>query len=233
MRVLVVEDYEVIREGLVQGLQERGFAVDATGDGTEGKWFATSNDYDLILLDIMLPGVNGLEILRAVRAQGKDVPVLLLTAKDDVDDRVRGLDLGADDYLVKPFAIAELFARVRSLTRRGHHARNPLIVVGDLSIDTTARVVRRGDMEIVLPPREYALLEMLALRAGEVVTRSELWEHLYAFSDDSTSNVIEATVLRLRRKLSPAGQPPLLHTRRGFGYLLAADAGGVVEADDT
>ena len=224
MRVLVVEDYEVIREGLVQGLQERGFAVDATGDGVEGKWFATSNDYDLILLDIMLPGLSGLEILRAVRALGKDVPVLLLTAKDDVEDRVRGLDLGADDYLVKPFAIAELFARVRSLTRRGHHARTPAITVGDLVIDTTTRSVRRGTQDIVLTPREFALLEFLALRAGEVVARSELWEHLYAFSDDSTSNVIEATVLRLRRKLSPADEPPLLHTRRGFGYVLSAEA---------
>jgi DNA-binding response OmpR family regulator len=232
MRVLVVEDYEVIREGLVQGLQERGFAVDATGDGAEGKWFATSNDYDLILLDIMLPGVNGLEILRAVRALGKDVPVLLLTAKDEVDDRVRGLDLGADDYLVKPFAIAELFARVRSLTRRGHHARNPLIAVGDLAIDIAARTVRRGGAEVILPPREYALLEFLALRVGKVVTRTELWEHLYAFSDESTSNVIEATVLRLRRKLSPAGQPALIHTRRGFGYVLTADGAGAPEADE-
>ena len=225
MRVLVVEDYEVIREGLVQGLQERGFADDATGDGTEGKWYATSNDYDLILLEIMLPGLSGLEILRAVRAQGKDVPVLLLTAKDDIEDRVRGLDMGADDYLVKPFAIAELFARVRSLTRRGHHARTSAITVGDLVIDTTSRSVRRGTHEIVLTPREFALLEFLALRAGEVVARSELWEHLYAFSDDSTSNVIEATVLRLRRKLSPADEPPLLHTRRGFGYVLSAEAG--------
>lgn len=224
MRVLVVEDYEMIREGLVQGLQERGFAVDATGDGIEGKWYATSNDYDLLLLDIMLPGLSGLEILRAVRAQGKDVPVLLLTAKDEVEDRVRGLDLGADDYLVKPFAIAELFARVRSLTRRGHHARTPAITVGDLVIDTTTRSVRRGAQDIVLTPREFALLEFLALRAGEVVARSELWEHLYAFSDDSTSNVIEATVLRLRRKLSPADEPPLLHTRRGFGYVLSAEA---------
>lgn len=224
MRVLVVEDYEVIREGLVQGLQERGFAVDATGDGEEGKWYATSNDYDLLLLDIMLPKLSGLEILKAVRAQGKDVPVLLLTAKDEVEDRVRGLDLGADDYLVKPFAIAELFARVRSLTRRGHHARTPAITVGDLVIDTTTRSVRRGTQDIVLTPREFALLEFLALRAGEVVARSALWEHLYAFSDDSTSNVIEATVLRLRRKLSPADEPPLLHTRRGFGYVLSADA---------
>lgn len=224
MRVLVVEDYEVIREGLVQGLQERGFAVDATGDGEEGKWFATSNDYDLLLLDIMLPKLSGLEILRAVRAQGKDVPVLLLTAKDEVEDRVRGLDLGADDYLVKPFAIAELFARVRSLTRRGHQTRTPTLSVGDLVIDTAARTARRGAQDIVLTPREFALLEFLALRAGEVVARSELWEHLYAFSDESTSNVIEATVLRLRRKLSPADEPPLLHTRRGFGYVLSADA---------
>ncbi len=223
MRVLVVEDYEVIRAGLVEGLKREGFAVDATGDGLEGKWFAEANDYDLILLDLMLPGCDGLEILRSLRAAGKTAPVLLLTARDDVADRVRGLDLGADDYLVKPFAIAELLARVRALTRRHYGARSPLLNIDDLEIDTAARTVQRAGHAIALTPREYALLELLALKAGQVVGRSELWEHLYAFADDSTSNVVEATVLRLRRKICPAGTRPLLHTRRGFGYLLAAD----------
>lgn len=223
MRVLVVEDYEVIRDGLIEGLKREGFAVDATGDGDEGKWFAETNDYDLILLDLMLPGCDGLEILRSIRAAGKLAPVLLLTARDEVADRVRGLDLGADDYLVKPFAIAELMARVRALIRRRYGARNPLLTIDDLVIDTSARTVQRASHTIALTPREYALLELLAMKAGQVVGRSEIWEHLYDFADDSSSNVVEATVLRLRRKICPEGTRPLLHTRRGFGYILAAE----------
>lgn len=222
MRVLVVEDYQVIRDGLVEGLEREGFAVDATGDGHEGKWFAENNDYDLILLDLMLPSCDGLEILRSLRSAGKSAPVLLLTARDDVADRVRGLDLGADDYLVKPFALAELMARVRALIRRRYGARNPLLTIDDLVIDTSARTVQRAQQIIALTQREYALLELLALKAGQVVSRSEIWEHLYSFADDSSSNVVEATVLRLRRKICPEGTRPLLHTRRGFGYLLAA-----------
>lgn len=223
MRVLVVEDYAVIRDGLVQALTRDGFAVDATGDGTEGKWYAESNDYDLIVLDIMLPGCDGLEILRHLRAKGKTAPVLLLTARDDVDDRVRGLDLGADDYLAKPFAVKELLARVRALTRRRYGTRNPLIRIADLEIDTSSRQVRRGGQDISLTPREYALLELLALKTGQVVTRDEIWEHLYAFADDATSNVVEATVARLRRKLGNDNDAALLHTRRGFGYVLGLD----------
>ncbi len=226
MRVLVVEDYEVIRDGLIEGLKREGFAVDATGDGDEGKWFAETNDYDLILLDLMLPGCDGLEILRSLRAAGKLAPVLLLTARDEVADRVRGLDLGADDYLVKPFAIAELMARVRALIRRRYGARNPLLTIDDLVIDTSARTVQRASHTIALTPREYALLELLAMKAGQVVGRSEIWEHLYDFADDSSSNVVEATVLRLRRKICPEGTRPLLHTRRGFGYVLAAEDTG-------
>jgi DNA-binding response OmpR family regulator len=224
MRVLVVEDYAVIRDGLVQALTRDGFAVDATGDGIEGKWYAESNDYDLIVLDIMLPGCDGLEILRHLRAAGKTAPVLLLTARDEVDDRVRGLDLGADDYLAKPFAINELLARVRALTRRRYGARNPLLRLDDLEIDTSTRQVRRAAQNIALTPREYALLELLALKSGQVVTRDEIWEHLYAFADDATSNVVEATVARLRRKLGGDALRPLLHTRRGFGYLLGSDS---------
>ena len=223
MRVLIVEDYDVIRDGLIEGLKREGFAVDATGDGDEGKWFAETNDYDLILLDLMLPGCDGLEILRSLRAAGKLAPVLLLTARDEVADRVRGLDLGADDYLVKPFAIAELMARVRALIRRRYGARNPLLTIDDLVIDTSARTVQRASQSIALTPREYALLELQAMKTGQVVGRSEIWEHLYDFADDSSSNVVEATVLRLRRKICPEGTRPLLHTRRGFGYVLAAE----------
>jgi two-component system OmpR family response regulator len=221
MRILVVEDYPILRDGMVEGLQRQGFAVDASGDGDEGLWYATSNDYDLIILDLMLPGKDGLAILKAVRASGRDMPVLIITAKDGVDDRVHGLDLGADDYLVKPFALAELFARVRSMTRRRYGKRNPAIVIGDLTIDTVARTVRRGDRPVELTQREFALLEVLALRQGETLTRSEIAEHIYDFADASMSNVIDATMLRLRRKIDRPGLPALLQTRRGFGYVLA------------
>jgi two-component system OmpR family response regulator len=221
MRLLVVEDFEILRESLARGLAQNGFAVDATGDGREGLWYATSNDYDAVILDIMLPGMSGLDILRRMRSAGRQAPVLLLTAKDAVDDRVAGLDLGADDYLTKPFATTELLARVRALVRRGHQRREPTITIGDLRIDTVARAVTRGGRDIALTPREYQLLEYLALHAGRAVARAEIWEHLYAFAEDSSSNVVEATVARLRRKLEAPDSPELLHTRRGFGYVLA------------
>ncbi len=221
MRLLIVEDFEVLREALAAGMAEQGFAVDATGDGREGLWYATTNDYDVIILDIMLPGMDGLTILRSLRAAKREAPVLLLTARDQVDDRVRGLDLGADDYLAKPFAVAELLARVRALVRRGHRVRDPVIRISDLELDTTARTVRRGAQGIALTPREYALLEYLAMHVDQTVSRSDIWEHLYAFEDGSTSNVVEATIARLRRKVDPPGTDPLIHTRRGYGYLLS------------
>ena len=219
MRLLIAEDYQVLRESLTIGLKRQGFAVDATGDGAEALWFASHNDYDVMILDIMLPTMTGTEVLKAVRALGKDVPVLLLTAKDEPEDMVSGLDLGADDYVTKPFAMSVLLARLRSLTRRKNRA-SPIITVEDLTIDTTRRQVLRAGAEIVLTPREFALLEYLASRPGEVITRTELIEHIYAFDHDSSSNVIEALVVRLRRKLSVEGTAPIIHTRRGFGYTL-------------
>jgi len=219
MRLLIAEDYQVLRESLTIGLKRQGFAVDATGDGAEALWFASHNDYDVMILDIMLPTMTGTEVLKAVRALGKDVPVLLLTAKDEPEDMVSGLDLGADDYVTKPFAMSVLLARLRSLTRRKNRA-SPIITVEDLTIDTTRRQVLRAGAEIVLTPREFALLEYLASRPGEVITRTELIEHIYAFDHDSSSNVIEALVVRLRRKLSVEGTVPIIHTRRGFGYTL-------------
>jgi DNA-binding response OmpR family regulator len=221
MRLLVVEDYDPLRKTLVRGFQDQGYAVDATGDGAEGLWYATANQYDAIILDVMLPGKSGLEILSELRAKHSEIPVLLLTAKDEVTDRVRGLDGGADDYLTKPFAVAELLARVRSLTRRSHHHRSPAITISDLVIDTSKRLVTRGAAEVMLTPKEFALLEYLAVRAGTVVSRTDIWEHVYSFTDESTSNVVEAAVMRLRKKLSPAGEPQLIHTRRGFGYLMS------------
>ena len=219
MRLLIAEDYQVLRESLTIGLKRQGFAVDATGDGAEALWFASHNDYDVMILDIMLPTMTGTDVLKAVRALGKDVPVLLLTAKDEPEDMVKGLDLGADDYVTKPFAMSVLLARLRSLTRRKNRA-SPIITIGDLTLDTTRRQVVRAGVEIVLTPREFALLEYLASRPGEVITRTELIEHIYAFDHDSSSNVIEALVVRLRRKLGVEGTLPIIHTRRGFGYTL-------------
>ncbi|MEP0843029.1 MAG: response regulator transcription factor [Phycisphaerae bacterium] len=205
---------------LRQGLGEAGFAVDAAADGEEGLWYARSGDYDVIVLDLMLPKLDGFTLLKLLRAEGGSAPVLVLTARDGLDDRVQGLNLGADDYLVKPFAFEELLARVRALVRRRYQARKPVIQVGDLSIDTAARSVQRGGRTIELTPREYALLEYLALRAGQVVSRTDLWEHVYDFHSDAGSNVVDVYIGYLRRKIERPGRPRLIHTRRGQGYLL-------------
>ncbi len=220
MRVLVVEDYAPIRKAVAKSLREAGFAVDETGDGEEGLWYATSNDYDVVVLDLMLPGVDGLAILQRLRAEGLVTHVLILTARDTVQDRVRGLDLGADDYLVKPFAMEALLARVRALARRAYCAKNPVIAVSDLRIDTTTKQVWRGSDEVTLTAREYAVLEYLALRAGEVVTRTDIWEHVYEFTADADSNVVDVYIGYLRKKLESADRPPLIHTIRGSGYSL-------------
>jgi DNA-binding response OmpR family regulator len=217
MRILVVEDYAPVRTAVCEGLSENGFAVDAAADGEDGLWFASSNPYDVVILDIMLPKLDGLTLLRRLRANGSRVAVLLLTAKDTVEDRVSGLDLGADDYLVKPFAFAELLARVRALVRRRYDVTTSLITIDDLEIDTATRLVKRADAQIPLSAREYALLEYLALRAGELVTRTDIWEHLYDFQSDATSNVVDVYIGYLRKKL---GLPLLIHTRRGQGYVL-------------
>ncbi len=220
MRALVVEDYSPVRIAVTEGLVEHGFAVDSAADGEEGLWLAESNPYDVVVLDIMLPKLDGLGLLKRLRAKGSQVAVLLLTARDTVEDRVRGLDLGADDYLVKPFAFAELVARVRALVRRRYDTRAPTIVIDDLAVDTAKRLVRRGDELITLSAREYALLEYLALRAGELVTRTDIWEHVYDFNSDAHSNVVDVYVGYLRKKL---GAPPLIHTRRGHGYVLGGN----------
>ena len=222
MRALVVEDYAPVRTAVVEGLTENGFAVDSSADGEEGLWFAQQNPYDVIVLDLMLPKLDGLGVLRKLRASGSTVPVLVLTARDGVDDRVRGLDTGADDYLVKPFAFAELLARVRVLVRRRYDAA-PVIRIGDLEIDTTKRAVKRGDESIVLSAREYALLEYLALRAGQLVTRTEIWEHVYDFHSDAHSNVVDVYIGYLRKKLEREGAAKLIHTRRGQGYVLGVE----------
>lgn len=220
MRLLIVEDYATLRASLTKGLRALGYAVDATGDGPEGLWYAENHLYDVLIIDVMLPGLSGHEILRTVRARGDHVPVLLLTARDSVSDRVAGLDLGADDYLPKPFAFEELAARLRALVRRRYTRTEPLIRVADLEIDTLARSVRRAGQVVALSAREYALLEYMASRAGHVITRNELHEHVYDAADESESNVLDVFVSHLRRKIDQGHAQKLIHTRRGLGYLL-------------
>jgi DNA-binding response OmpR family regulator len=183
-----------------------------------------SNDYDVIILDLMLPGMDGLKILKKIRAEGRQSHVLILTAKDTLDDRVTGLDLGADDYLVKPFAFKELLARIRALLRRSYRKKNPLIKVADLRIDLTMQRVWRGQEEILLTPREYALLEYLAMRAGQIVSRSDIWEHVYEFNSSASSNVVDVYIGYLRSKIEQLNKPRLIHTVRGRGYVLGTQS---------
>jgi len=216
MRVLIVEDYKPLRETLVQALAEEGFAVDSSGDGKEGLWYALGNPYDAVVLDLMLPGLDGIGILKQMRAKGVNTHVLILTARDAVQDRVKGLDAGADDYLVKPFAMDELLSRIRALVRRGYKQKDPVIRIADIAIDTAARSVQRDGEAVDLTAREYALLEYLAMRQGQVVSRAEIWEHVYDFNSDATSNVVDVYIGYLRRKVGSE----LIQTRRGQGYVL-------------
>lgn len=222
MTILLIEDYAPLQKSLAKGLEEAGFAVTVTGDGEEGLWYARSGEYDVMVLDLMLPNVDGWTILERLRAQGNTVHVLVLTAKDTLDDRVRGLNLGADDYVVKPFAFQELLARVRALVRRKYESKSPLIRAADLEIDTCTRMVRRAGRVVELTAREYALLEFLILRADQVVTRSQICEHIYDFGDENDSNVIDVYIGYLRKKLERDGLPRVIHTRRGFGYMFGA-----------
>ena len=218
MRLLVVEDYAPLRAAVVQALREEGHSVDEAADGRDGLARASTCDYDVVLLDIQLPGADGLAVLRRLRAAERPCAVLLMTARD----RVAGLDLGADDYLVKPFAMQELLARVRALLRRGYDRPAPVLDIGPLRLDTARREVSVDGRDVTLTAREYGLLEYLALRAGQVVSRTAIWEHLYDDRSDATSNVVDVYVGYLRRKL---GAPGLIVTRRGEGYVLA-DPGG-------
>ncbi len=221
MRVLLIEDSAPLRKPVVKALKASGFAVDTTGDGAEGWHLAQDHDYDVIILDIMLPGMDGREILRRIRAAGNETPVLFLTAKDAIEDRVAGLRLGADDYLTKSFAIEELLARVEALGRRKYARRSPLLVVGDLELDQAAKTVRRGGRDINLAPQLFALLEYLLLRKGQVVSRTEIEEHIYDEMVSPMSNVVDTAVCALRRAIAITGQSaPVIHTRRGMGYVI-------------
>jgi DNA-binding response OmpR family regulator len=191
-----------------------------TGDGQEALWYAEGNEYDVIVLDLMLPGLEGMSILRRLRAAGRQSHVLIVTAKDAVADRVAGLNAGADDYLVKPFEFEELLARVQALVRRSYRRKTPVMEIGPLRIDTAAQRVERAEEVLQLTAREYALLEYLAMRAGELVTRSDIWEHVYDFHSAVTSNVVDVYIGHLRRKIDRQGEASLIETVRGRGYIL-------------
>jgi DNA-binding response OmpR family regulator len=220
VRILLVEDYGPLVRAVRQGLEEAGYAVDAATDGEAGLAYAEATAYDAIVLDVMLPKLDGLAVLQRLRRRGAATPVLVLTARDGVEDRVKGLDLGADDYLVKPFAFAELLARLRALVRRRYGATENVVAVADLEIDTAARRVRRGGAPVELSAREYAVLEYLAARRGQVVSRAEIWDHVYDFASEPSSNVVDVYVGYLRRKIDDGHDVKLIHTKRGRGYLL-------------
>jgi DNA-binding response OmpR family regulator len=224
MRVLLVEDSKRLRTTLGGALRRSGYAVDAVADGEEGLWLAETNEYDAVVLDIMLPKLDGLAVLQRLRKSGKSTHVLLLTARDTVADRVNGLRLGADDYLIKPFALEELLARVEALCRRTYGSKQPRLVIGDLEIDTVTKEVFRVQQRVSLKPREYLLLEYLARRRGEVVTRSDIEAHIYDGNADPASNVVESAISTLRKKIAVANPTPLIHTRHGLGYVLKAES---------
>ena len=217
MRLLVIEDEPELLQALAQALREDGYAVDEASDGEEGLFKATTWDYDSIILDLMLPGLDGWTLLSSLRQQRK-TPVLILTARDAVADRVRGLDTGADDYLVKPFVLAELLARVRTLIRRAAGQASPILTLGEVVVDTQARGVTRQGLPVLLTAREYALLELLVLHRGQVVTRTQIYEHLFDEAEDSLSNLVEVHMSNLRKKLGK----DFITTRRGLGYVIDA-----------
>jgi two-component system OmpR family response regulator len=217
MRILVVEDEPELLRVTAQALREEGYAVDEAADGDDGFFKASSWDYDAIVLDLMLPGRSGWQVLAELRRQRK-TPVLILTARDAVTDRIRGLDTGADDYLVKPFALAELLARLRALIRRAAGQAGPVVEIGDVRIDTRARTVMRAGKFVALTAREYSLVELLALARGKVVSRTQIYEHLFDENEDSLSNLLEVHVSNIRKKLGK----DFIETRRGLGYVVDA-----------
>jgi len=224
MRLLLIEDHAQLRESVGQYLREAGYLVDAVATGDEGMWAASEGGYDLILLDLMLPGIDGMSILRKLRTIENPVHILVISARDDLDDRLTALDDGADDYLVKPFPLAEMLARVRALLRRSFTQKGPVIRLGTLEIDPIRRLVHRGKSLIELTALEYRLLEYLAYRAGEVVPRSDIWERVFEDGEGGKSNTIDVYIGYLRKKLSVKGEGDLIHTKRGQGYMLERPA---------
>jgi DNA-binding response OmpR family regulator len=223
VRILLVEDNKHLARALRQGLEEEGFAVDAAEDGDEADHKARATNYDAVVLDLMLPKKDGLTLLKGWRGSGMKTHVIVLTARGALEDKVKGLDTGADDYLTKPFELEELLARLRALIRRGHQVKDPVLKVHDLSIDTASRTVKRAGKAIHLTPKEYALLQFLAFHAGKVVSRSMIWEHLWDEHDESVSNVVDVYIRYLRNKIDKDFSPPLILTRWGEGYMLRGE----------
>jgi len=223
VRVLVVEDHDRMADMLRRGIEEDGYAVDSAATGEDGLWMASENPYDAIVLDVMLPAADGFDVCRSLRAAGNWAPVLLLTAKDAVDDRVRGLDAGADDYLTKPFSFDELLARLRALLRRGGEERPAVLEVGDLTLDPARHTVERGTERIELTAKEFSLLECFMRRAGDVLTRSELINHVWDFAFEGDSNVVDVYVRYLREKIDRPFGRQTLETVRGAGYRLRVE----------
>jgi heavy metal response regulator len=220
MRILVVEDQRRLCNIIKRGLLEEGYAVDSAYDGEDGEYLAETTPYDLIILDIMLPKKDGIEVCQDLRLKKVNTPILMLTAKDTVEDRVRGLDAGADDYLIKPFAFNELLARVRALLRREGLSKSPRLQIGDLTMDTLTREAWRGDREIELTTKEYVILEYLMRHPNMVITRTMLEEHAWDYEFDSISNLIDVYIRRLRRKIDENGKASMIQTIRGAGYRL-------------
>ena len=220
MRVLVIEDYEPLRRNIVEHLREEGFIVDSSGTGDEGLWYAQEHPFDVIVLDIMLPNVDGLTILRELRVAGRETPIIVTSARDSTANRIEGLDAGADDYLVKPFSLQELVARIKAQTRRKYGKKSNGVTVGDMNIDFGGRRVTRGGVEIVLTRREYGLLEYLAFRKGDVVSRQDIWNHVYEDTEGGSSNAVDVYIGYLRKKLNAGGLANVIQTRRGQGYFL-------------
>jgi DNA-binding response OmpR family regulator len=223
VKILLVEDHKLLARSLKQALEEDGFAVDLAVAGDEADAKARGAIYDVVILDLMLPKIDGLTLLKGWRKDGFTFHVLILTAMGTLEDKVLGLNLGADDYLPKPFELTEFLARVRALVRRGHQAKDPILRIHDLEIDTGARSVRRAGKDIYLTPREFSLLRFLCYHRGKVVTRSMVWEHLYDENDDNTSNVVDVYVRYLRNKIDKNFTPPLILTRWGEGYMIKGD----------
>ncbi len=223
MRILVIEDEKKIASFIQRGLKEEHYAVDVAYDGEQGLYLAEINPYNLIVLDIMLPGKDGIFICRELRKKAVKTPILMLTARDALEDKVSGLDSGADDYMTKPFAFEEFLARVRSLLRRGEAQATNVLLVADLELSQLSHKARRGDAEITLSSKEYALLEFLMLHKNEVVTRTMIAEHVWNEAFDSFTNVIDVTIKHLRDKIDISGAVPLIHTIRGSGYMISHD----------
>ena len=223
MRVLLVEDDTRIARFVARGLREQTYAVDVAASGEEALYQAAINSYDLVVLDVMIPSPDGFSVCRELRKSGQRVPILMLTARDAVEDRIKGLDSGADDYLTKPFEFGELLARMRALLRRTGEVRPAKLTVADLVVDTVGQQVSRAGKNISFTAKEYALIEFLARNAGRVVGRAEIAEHVWDEEFDPFSNLIEVYVNRVRRKIDAAPHKPLLHTRRGAGYVLSVD----------